>query len=695
MTKNGMTGVGFERLADILEELQGHPWLEFRRNSGHSGSMRKRLRFDAGSDSGAQTGYRLDAKQRLANTIGAPQAVVKIVRGGGTGSRNSLAKQLMYLSRDGDLTLDEYAFDGNDFFVEGQSDVSDLSKAWAARWDRAESLDGRSALAKVKTYHLIVSFPEGMNEIRAHEAANTFAERFLSSGEFGDRWNNVRAWHTDRAHPHMHIVIDRLGANGKMMQISPKRSISPSRLRALQVDAAAEKGLLMNDTPRISRGVRGPAPSSATWRNQQRGDIVDRTVNRRSQNGWMAERDDNSIRYEAQELRKLEETLSLSASLHLNNQTQILRFAAALNDAATALEQGKDLPLMDIQTLERDGITPDALAALGPDDLIQTMRDVVIEAEQLSPRLVDEDKRAMLDVETGKIKHLYSDRIPEFSSGVGGVEPDDGLLSPVIENRRNAEESRDVATKSFASKDRDSDGNDLEDLRDARVASPSQTLDDADERVKEAYAVRGMNADRALARIKGGLEATAETRTKWYHDEVRERSAVSEASPEQALAEVQDLHDYASKIYRASARAIGRGVTLEAIEVYAPQDDFSNRHRLGAVEEAALSPAEEVKQTHEPMTERAGPNVLSSESKSQQKETGESADASDGGLDGLKDPRKPSELPASEKLTLEPGDTAEERRQHFAEIENRIAEEDARLAEAEGLDHKPGLRRGR
>ena len=301
----------------------------------------------------------------------------------------------------------------------------------------------------------------------------------------------------------------------------------------------------------------------------------------------------------------------------------------------------------------------------------------------------------MLEVETGKIKHLYSDRIPEFSSEIGDVEPDDGLLSPVIENRRNAEESRDAAATSFVIQNKDRDGNDLDDLRNARIASPTQTLDDADERVKQAYTARGMNGDRALARIKGGLEATAETRAKWYHDEVRERSAVDEISPEQAVAEVQDLHDYASKLYRASARAIGRGVTLDAIEVYAPKDDFANQLRLRAAEEAALSPREEVQERQESIIERADLNGLNADDGLQRVETVKTSDVGDGQPHESSGDPNPAEQFGSDQPAPKQRDTDEERRQHFAEIESRIAEEDARLAQEEGLDQKPGLRRGR
>ena len=52
MTQNPITEVGIEQLADILAELQGDPWLEFRRKGGHSGSLRERRRSDASSGLG-------------------------------------------------------------------------------------------------------------------------------------------------------------------------------------------------------------------------------------------------------------------------------------------------------------------------------------------------------------------------------------------------------------------------------------------------------------------------------------------------------------------------------------------------------------------------------------------------------------------------------------------------------------------
>lgn len=253
---------GAERLPDFLVALQGDPFIEIRWKKALVTRLREqKTPKDGGSEStrtGGRFAYRLNATQRIRNAIRAPQAVVKIVRGGGAGSAGDLDSQLNYLSRDGELALDEYEPDGTNFDLQGSSEIKNLSHVWAQRWDDAETLDGRAARSKSKTYHLIVSFPEGTDEERAHDAANTFADRFLTSGDMGDRWSHIRAWHTDRAHPHMHIVIDRRGENGRMMQINPARDISPARLRGLQVDAAAEHGLLLNSRPgsRADCGVR-------------------------------------------------------------------------------------------------------------------------------------------------------------------------------------------------------------------------------------------------------------------------------------------------------------------------------------------------------------------------------------------------------------------------------------------------------
>ena len=563
-----------QSLPDFLLALQGDPWLELEWRRGLAAKAREHAKQSHGDSGGGRFAYRLSSRQRIRNAIRAPQAVVKIVRGGGAASGRDLESQLTYLSRNGELALDEFAADGSSFDVEGSSEIKGVSETWASRWDRAEALDGRAAKAKTKTYHLIVSFPEGTDEERARDAASTFADRFLTSGEFGDRWSHVRTWHTDRAHPHMHIVIDRRGESGVMMQINPARDISPARLRGLQVDAAAEHGLLLNDTPRVSRGLRDQGRSTFEWRAEQRGHEAGRNQNRLAYEKLTAGFAEEIIRHETAELRGLARTLEAGRTLAPETDEQPdqqQRFIAALEGAALALEHGKDLPPMDPQTLEKDRTTLDGLSAMSVDDLAETMRNAVREAEEIAPQLIDETQRAKLEIETGRIRELYAPYVPEFAAAGEQKEPYDGL-GMVIDSRLGADQERERAPYEM---DVDGYDNDLD--PDPLPPIPSQTLSDADSRVVDAYTARGMNGERALARIKGGLEATQETRTYWHTQEIKERICAGDLSWSAAEYEVVDLHRYASGTYRAATRAISRGVSLDAAEVRTLKDPMFER----------------------------------------------------------------------------------------------------------------------
>ena len=568
-----------QSLPDFLLALQGDPWLELEWRRGLAAKARERAKQAHGDSGDGRFAYRLDAAQRIRNAIRAPQAVVKIVRGGGAGSRRDLETQLTYLSRDGELALDEFELDGSSFDLQGASEIKGVSDTWAQRWDEAKALDGRTARAKTNTYHMIVSFPEGTDWERAHDAASTFADRFLTSGEFDDRWNHIRAWHTDRAHPHMHIVIDRRGESGLMMQINPARDISPARLRGLQVDAAAEHGLLLNDTPRVSRGLRGKGLSTSEWRTEQLGQRIGRNPNRVAYERLATGIADETTRFEAAQLRRLARTLEAGRTLapdtnhQQQQQQQQQRFITALDGAAIALEHGKDLHLMEPQTLEEDRTTLDALNAMSVDDLAETMRNAVREAEEIAPQLNDETQRAKLEIETGRIRELYAPYVPEFAAAAQEVEPYDGL-GRVIDSRLGADQERERAPYEL---DHDAYDNDLDPEPVRR--NPSQTLSDADGRVIDAYAARGMNGERALARIKGGMEATQETRAYWHEQEIKERVRVGDLPWSVAEHEVVDLHDYASGTYRAATRAISRGVSLDATEIYAPKDPMFERGR--------------------------------------------------------------------------------------------------------------------
>ena len=316
------------------ERRRGFVW-----RSGLESRALRSAGSDAGDTMGGRFAYTLRDEQRVRNVARVPQAIVKVIPGGGVGSRGELIAQLNYLSRDGDLELEQG--DGTDTWqMDCAEDIRDLATDWAMAWEDAASRDGRTARAKSKSFHMLVSFPEGTDADMARMAADAFAERLCQSGDYGDQWRNVRAWHTDRAHPHMHLVIDRLGASGRMMQIHPAKPINPKVLRALQVETAAEYGIELNDTPRVSRGHRDLDLSTAEWRADERGDMQGRSPKRAVYAKTATEFADDAIAREAVELRKLSERYQESDAPEQRREAKALEKAAFTLMGGGALDDG-------------------------------------------------------------------------------------------------------------------------------------------------------------------------------------------------------------------------------------------------------------------------------------------------------------------------------------------------------------------
>ena len=286
---------------------------------------------------GGRFAYQLRDEQRLKNVAGVPQAIVKVIPGGGVGSRGELVAQLNYLSRDGAQELERG--DGpSGYQIEGQDAIRDVATDWAMAWEDAASRDGRTARAKSKTFHLLVSYPEGTDPDMAQMAAEAFTDQLCQSGEFGDRWRYIAAWHTDRPHPHMHVVIDRLGASGRMMQIHPAKTINPKALRALQVDTAIEYGIALNDTPRVSRGHRDRGLSSPEWRAQLRGERRERSPTRQVYAKTAASFADDAIGREANELKKLSDRYRNADAQERRQGAQALERAAFILSSGGTLD---------------------------------------------------------------------------------------------------------------------------------------------------------------------------------------------------------------------------------------------------------------------------------------------------------------------------------------------------------------------
>ena len=94
---------------DFVTALMGDQWLEIEWRKAIGGKAVALRENDGGGGAGRGGRYAasLNDRQRIGNARGAPQAVVKVISGGGVSDRGELTAQLKYLSRDGDLELEQ------------------------------------------------------------------------------------------------------------------------------------------------------------------------------------------------------------------------------------------------------------------------------------------------------------------------------------------------------------------------------------------------------------------------------------------------------------------------------------------------------------------------------------------------------------------------------------------------------------
>lgn len=204
----------------------------------------------------------------------ASQAIVHIVRHGGCQTISRLCNQWRYLSRNGDveLRLSERYGGGVMRFDEFQV----RARTWAERTGKyfrgRKLMDGNQEF----TTHIIVSFPHGTNEESAHAAGRAWAETMFGlarnptlntddahattplNPDWPDRpeWDYVTAFHTDKEHPHLHVVVNRraISAGGEWLAISHRNALlNYDTLREGLANVAHEYGIVLDASSREQR----------------------------------------------------------------------------------------------------------------------------------------------------------------------------------------------------------------------------------------------------------------------------------------------------------------------------------------------------------------------------------------------------------------------------------------------------------
>jgi len=216
-------------------------------------------RVKAGNASVSRQGFRFSprAGQLWRFALGSNAAVLKKINKGGTANAKELAAQMDYLfSKSASIFGNGVVFDDR---AKGltHEERGEIVSDWVEGW--------RGAPKNGHTSHLLLSFPSHVQPERAKLIAEAWAFEMFQSGEHqGDVWSYVAALHTDRPHPHVHIVVNNRGTrNEGWFFMSKEHVFNLDMMKARMVAIAAEEGVFLDATSRAERGFLTYGPSRA------------------------------------------------------------------------------------------------------------------------------------------------------------------------------------------------------------------------------------------------------------------------------------------------------------------------------------------------------------------------------------------------------------------------------------------------
>ena len=253
-----------ERVSPV-DIVMGDRWAEIELGSSMRLSLLKTaLQKQQGPSSKAGGGgARTRLRQPFSVFQGSNSAMVKVIKKGGTTNARGMRDQMTYLSKDGDAKLERSE---RYFGIElDETSKERLISSWG--------LSGETKTDSDKTTHIVISFPSDTDHDAAYKAGRAWAEEMFASGKYGDVFDYYTAFHSDRAHPHIHVVINRRGMeHGDWLKISRVSEFNYDEFRAVQVEVAAREGIHLDPSPRFARGISDrPVPDAEIRRAEREG----------------------------------------------------------------------------------------------------------------------------------------------------------------------------------------------------------------------------------------------------------------------------------------------------------------------------------------------------------------------------------------------------------------------------------------
>ena len=197
-----------------------------------------------------------------------PQAVVRIVPRGGSRTAAQMQEQWKYLSRRGEVKLQRSERHLGVFLSTEQ--IAETAASWV---EQASTKGGDVDDKEVQelTTHIVISFPKGTEYAKAFAAGRAWAEEMFGSGRNGGSFDYLTACHSDRPHPHIHLVVNRRALEGHWLKISRRDTWhNYQKMRSTMVDVARRYGIELEATSRAQRGINELPITYAVYRRHSR-----------------------------------------------------------------------------------------------------------------------------------------------------------------------------------------------------------------------------------------------------------------------------------------------------------------------------------------------------------------------------------------------------------------------------------------
>jgi hypothetical protein len=259
-------------------------------------------------------GFAAKARNQMRIALGSRSAFIKRIGRGGTHTKRQLGNQLDYLFSKATSVFGSQVEIEPDALSLTPDERKGIVVEWSSEW--------RGSTKNGQTTHLILSYPADTPYSDALNIAQDWCAEMFEEREHGDdEWAYVAALHTDRANPHVHVIVNNRGLDGSWFYMAKNHDFNYQDMRERYAEIAADYGILLDTSTRLERGILTYGVSRAEL---ERAEREGRTVREKPLQGQALKDGLAQIRETRGVLRNLIE------NLRMQNKTDLLeRFESA------------------------------------------------------------------------------------------------------------------------------------------------------------------------------------------------------------------------------------------------------------------------------------------------------------------------------------------------------------------------------